>query len=121
MSENVAADLIDLLRLKIAALPAARAFVLGGRAMIDLGPAGRLVLDGRLAPITISVAQDGDGADCTLTIAPDAFRRILRGELDVTRAFMAGDIRISGDLAVAGRLRELVQRLRAGAPAGLQG
>lgn len=48
-------------------------------------------------------ADDGD-ADCTLYASAETFRGILDGDINPTAAFMNGNLRVEGDMALAMKL-----------------
>jgi putative sterol carrier protein len=54
-----------------------------------------------------AAADDAD-ADCTVTASAETFEALMAGELDPTAAFMAGRIRIEGDMGMAMRLGSLL-------------
>lgn len=51
---------------------------------------------------------DDADADCTISGALDTFQELFSGELDPTAAFMAGKIRIDGDMGTAMKLSGLL-------------
>ena len=49
--------------------------------------------------------REGDGdADCTMTADADTFKSILDGDLNPTAAFMAGQLKVDGDMGTAMKL-----------------
>lgn len=77
---------------------------LGAAVQLDLGADGRLLVDTRRRPPAVT---PGSGpAACTLAMRLDTLERVLTGEIEGVRAFMRGEMTISGDVELAVRLNE---------------
>jgi putative sterol carrier protein len=72
----------------------------------DCGDAGRVYIDGRSAPNTVS--NDDHEADCTVGITLDNLAAMLKGELEPATGFMMGKLKVSGDMSVAMRLQRVI-------------
>ena len=72
----------------------------------DLGEDGVIVIDATSTPNTVD-NQDRD-TDCTIGISLDNLDAMLAGTLDAVSGFMAGKLKVSGDMAVAMRLQSIV-------------
>lgn len=48
-----------------------------------------------------------EDADVTLTMEPDTFRDIMKGEKDGMQAFMAGELQADGDMMLAPQLEQI--------------
>lgn len=91
---------------------------LGAQVQLDFGAGGHLLMDARQRPPAITV---GTGpAECTLVMGLDTLKRVLSGELDGAKAFMQGEMTISGDVELAVRLNELLGQGVAGRNGGAQ-
>lgn len=78
---------------------------LGSSLKFDFGRK-KLVIDGTAGP---NVITEGDtDAACTIRIAPQDMLALLRGELNPMNAFMAGKIKVEGDMSVAMKLQGLL-------------
>jgi putative sterol carrier protein len=49
-------------------------------------------------------AVDDSDADCTMTASAETFQGILEGDIDPTGAFMAGRLKVDGDMGLAMKL-----------------
>lgn len=72
----------------------------------DLGSDGFIVIDGRSTPNTVTNADTE--TDCTVGISLDNLNAMLAGELDPATGFMAGKLKVSGDMSVAMRLQRVI-------------
>ncbi len=72
----------------------------------DFGDDGRIVIDGKADPATVS--NDDVETDCTVAMTLDDFDQMVAGELDPTTAFMMGKLKVSGDMSVAMRLSSVL-------------
>lgn len=72
----------------------------------DFGDDGRIVIDGKADPATVS--NDDVETDCTVAMSLDDFDQMVAGELDPTTAFMMGKLKVSGDMSVAMRLSSVL-------------
>lgn len=71
--------------------------------MLDDQP---LIVDGTGDSNTI-VTEDID-ADCTITMTMDNFKSIVKGDLNPMMAVMTGKIKISGDMPLAMKLKDML-------------
>ena len=72
----------------------------------DCGDVGRVYIDGRSAPNTVS--NDDHEADCTVGITIENLAALLSGELEPATGFMMGKLKVSGDMSVAMRLQRVI-------------
>ncbi len=72
----------------------------------DLGADGVIVIDGSSTPNTVS-NTDTD-TDCTVGITLDNLQAMLDGDLEPATGFMAGKLKVSGDMGVAMRLQRVI-------------
>jgi len=79
---------------------------LGATVKFDLGDDGRIFLDGKTVPN--SVSNDDADADCTITMSMEDFENMLAGDLDPTTAFMMGKLKVDGDMSIAMKLSSVV-------------
>jgi putative sterol carrier protein len=54
-----------------------------------------------------SVSEGDHGGDCTLTTSEKTFRRILDGDQNPLTAYMTGKLKVSGDVGVAMKLKDV--------------
>ena len=80
---------------------------LGKTVKIDLGPDGKIFIDGASVPNTVS--NDDNPADATISISKDDFMAMADGRLDGMSAFMQGKLRVQGDIMLAQRLGPLLK------------
>ncbi len=72
----------------------------------DCGADGVIRVDGASTPN--SVSNDNIDADCTVGITLENLNAMLNGDLDPTTGFMAGKLKVSGDMGVAMRLQRVI-------------
>ncbi len=72
----------------------------------DLGADGVIVIDGKSTPNTVS--NDASDTDCTVGITLDNLQAMLDGDLEPATGFMAGKLKVSGDMSVAMRLQRVI-------------
>lgn len=72
----------------------------------DCGADGVIVIDGQSTPNT--VGNDNTEVDCTVGISLDNLTAMLNGDLEPTTGFMAGKLKVSGDMGVAMRLQRVI-------------
>jgi putative sterol carrier protein len=72
----------------------------------DLGADGIIVIDGKSTPNSVS-NMEGD-TDCTVGITLDNLQAMLDGNLDPVTGFMAGKLKVTGDMSVAMRLQRVI-------------
>ncbi|MGI9132850.1 MAG: SCP2 sterol-binding domain-containing protein [Rhodoferax sp.] len=72
----------------------------------DMGADGLICIDGKSTPNTVS-NQDSE-TDCTVGITLENLQAMLDGELDPATGFMAGKLKVAGDMSVALRLQRVI-------------
>ncbi len=72
----------------------------------DCGDDGVIVIDGKSTPNTVS--NTNTDADCTVGITLDNLNAMLTGDLEPATGFMAGKLKVSGDMSVAMRLQRVI-------------
>ncbi len=72
----------------------------------DFGADGVIYIDGASTPSTVT--NEDNEADCTIGMSIADFQGIADGDLDATTAFMMGKLKVSGDMGIAMRLREVL-------------
>lgn len=72
----------------------------------DMGADGVIVIDGKSTPN--SVSNDSTDADCTVGITLENLQALLDGDLEPATGFMAGKLKVSGDMGVAMRLQRVI-------------
>lgn len=72
----------------------------------DMGADGVIVIDGKSTPNTVS--NDNAETDCTVGITMDNLQAMLDGDLDPATGFMAGKLKVTGDMSVAMRLQRVI-------------
>jgi len=71
-----------------------------------MGADGVIVIDGKSTPNTVS--NDNIDTECTVGISMDNLQAMLDGNLDPATGFMAGKLKVSGDMSVAMRLQRVI-------------
>lgn len=56
------------------------------------------------------VSNEDLPADCTITISPDNFQKLVDGKLNPMMAMMTGKLKIDGDMSVAMKLQSLFKK-----------
>jgi len=79
---------------------------LGATLKFDMGADGVIVIDGKSTPNTVS--NDNMDTECTVGISMDNLQAMLDGNLDPATGFMAGKLKVSGDMSVAMRLQRVI-------------
>ncbi|HPW84294.1 MAG TPA: SCP2 sterol-binding domain-containing protein [Rhodoferax sp.] len=79
---------------------------LGATLKFDMGADGVIVIDGKSTPNTVS--NDNIDTECTVGISMDNLQAMLDGNLDPATGFMAGKLKVSGDMSVAMRLQRVI-------------
>jgi putative sterol carrier protein len=72
----------------------------------DCGDDGVILIDGKSTPNTVS--NTNIDADCTVGITLDNLNAMLTGDLEPATGFMAGKLKVSGDMSVAMRLQRVI-------------
>ncbi len=72
----------------------------------DCAEDGTILIDGKSTPN--SVSNDNAEADCTVGITLENLNAMLAGDLDPAVGFMAGKLKVSGDMSVAMRLQRVI-------------
>ncbi|MBA4772707.1 MAG: SCP2 sterol-binding domain-containing protein [Sphingomonas sp.] len=86
------------------------AFVPGKRIKFDFGTDGVILLDG----VAEAVTNDDSDADTSIKISFDNFKKMAKGDLNATTAFMMGKIKISGDMGLAMQLQSVTSKIKLG-------
>lgn len=73
--------------------------------LFDIEGAGRWKVDVRDG--SVSVTEDGDDADVTLTASAEDFEKMVSRELNPTTAYMTGKLKVKGDMGAAMKLQKL--------------
>ena len=73
---------------------------------IDLGDDGAIYIDARSAPN--AVGTEPCDADCTFALKLEDLQMITAGKLGGITAFVTGRLKISGNMDMAGQLREML-------------
>jgi putative sterol carrier protein len=55
----------------------------------------------------VTVSENGDDADCTITTSAETFTKIANGEQNPTAAYMSGKLKVNGDMGQAMKLQKL--------------
>jgi putative sterol carrier protein len=85
----------------------AGAFVPGKRVKLDFGADGLILLDG----VDQKVSQEDGPVDATISSSWDDFKALAKGELNPMAAFMAGRVKVAGDMSVAMSLQNVLGKL----------
>ena len=56
---------------------------------------------------TVDVTEGGSGGDVTISASEENFMKIVRGEQNPTAAYMAGKLKVKGDMGAAMKLQKL--------------
>jgi putative sterol carrier protein len=79
---------------------------IASRMKIDLGEDGVIFIDGTATPNVIS--NDDEPADVTITVSLSDYLDILSGAQNAQMAFMAGKLKLEGDMGIAMRFAQLM-------------
>jgi len=55
----------------------------------------------------VTVTENGDDADCTISTSAETFTKIANGEQNPTAAYMSGKLKVKGDMGQAMKLQKL--------------
>jgi len=72
----------------------------------DMGADGVIVIDGKSTPNTVT--NTNSDTDCTVGITMDNLQALLDGDLEPATGFMAGKLKVTGDMSVAMRLQRVI-------------
>ncbi len=72
----------------------------------DCGADGVIYIDGTSTPNAVS--NDNVDSDCTVAITLENLNAMLAGELEPATGFMAGKLKVTGDMSVAMRLQRVI-------------
>ena len=87
---------------------ARKAFIepFGARIILAPDDGQEVLVDGSASPPSIAIATEGAGKpDCIWRGGNEAMLRVLGGERAFESAYLAGRIRVAGDMSVMARLR----------------
>ncbi|MCS6895127.1 MAG: SCP2 sterol-binding domain-containing protein [Bacteroidia bacterium] len=98
-TDAIVEEIITHLRARAAERP------LEGSIKFDFG-VRRLVIDGTSGKNILS--EDDRETSCTIQISPEDMYALLKGELNPMSAFMAGKIRVKGDMSTAMKLQSFL-------------
>ncbi|PRQ03803.1 SCP2 sterol-binding domain-containing protein [Enhygromyxa salina] len=79
---------------------------LGATLKFDMGTVGVVFIDGKAQPNTVS--NDNKDADCTIGLSLEDLEAMMAGDLAPTTAFMAGKLKVDGDMGVAMKLQSIM-------------
>ena len=84
-----------------------------GAVLFSLGEAGKYVLDLRVAAGEGAGVVNGDHSDApppdlTLKLSEETFLQLVSGELEPMSALMAGQLKVSGNMALATKLQPVL-------------
>ena len=91
---------------EMASRVAAKGAIDGKVVKFDFGDDGKLTIDGAADPA--SVNNDDADADCTVIVDMDVFEAIATGEENAQMAFMAGKLKVEGDMGIAMQLGSIL-------------
>lgn len=80
---------------------------LGYKVKFDVEDEGVIQIDGTAHPVT--VANDDDDADCTISLSAANLEKLIAGDLSPTLAYTLGQIKVDGSLGVAMKLASLLE------------
>ena len=72
----------------------------------DCAPDGVILIDAKSTPNAVS--NDDAEVECTVGITLENLTAMLAGELDPAVGFMAGKLKVEGDMSVAMRLQRVI-------------
>ena len=93
--------IVDGIKEKAVSVPA-----LGSTLKIDFGDDNQVYVDGTGQENAVSAANED--ADCVISIKPEDFMALVKGELNPMMAMMTGKVKIKGDMGVAMKLQSLL-------------
>jgi putative sterol carrier protein len=73
--------------------------------LFDIEGAGKWKVD--VQDGNVSVTENADDADVTITTSEETFGKITSGEQNATSAYMTGKLKVKGDMGAAMKLQKL--------------
>jgi putative sterol carrier protein len=73
--------------------------------LFDIEGAGKWKVD--VQDGNVSVTENAEEADVTITTSEETFERITSGEQNATSAYMTGKLKVKGDMGAAMKLQKL--------------
>jgi len=73
--------------------------------LFDIEGAGRWKVD--VQDGNVSVTEDAEDADVTISTSEETFEKITSGEQNATSAYMTGKLKVKGDMGAAMKLQKL--------------
>jgi putative sterol carrier protein len=73
--------------------------------LFDIEGAGKWKVD--VQDGNVSVTENAEDADVTITTSEETFERITSGEQNATSAYMTGKLKVKGDMGAAMKLQKL--------------
>ena len=73
--------------------------------LFDIDGAGKWKVDVQDGNVTVS--ENAEDADVTITTTEDTFEKIVSGEQNATSAYMTGKLKVKGDMGAAMKLQKL--------------
>lgn len=89
-------------------MAANQAYVPGRRIKFDFGADGVILLDGAAETVTNENAE----AETTITMSFANFKKLAKGELNPTMAFMTGKVQVAGDMGLAMQLQAVTSKIK---------
>ena len=73
--------------------------------LFDIEGAGKWKVD--VQDGDVSVTENAEGADVTISTSEETFEKITSGEQNATSAYMTGKLKVKGDMGAAMKLQKL--------------
>ena len=73
--------------------------------LFDIEVAGKWKVD--VQDGDVSVTENAEGADVTISTSEETFEKITSGEQNATSAYMTGKLKVKGDMGAAMKLQKL--------------
>lgn len=100
------ADLAEVTQI----MAANQAWLPGKRVKFDFSGDGVILLDG----VGAEVSNRDEPADTVIRLSFENFKKLAKGELNATTAFMFGKLKIDGDMGVAMQLQSVTSKIKLG-------